>query len=91
MDDSEQEIPPGDDIFVMELGISPSYMIDDDDRPGEPTIILEVSEHAGSQPGDPPIRVHLAASAIPELAQAMTEVARQSELEVQDARRSAGS
>ena len=89
MDQTPDQQPAGMDIFVMEMGISPSYMLDDDDRPAEPTIVLEIRQHMGDAPDDEPIRVHLAASAVAELARVMQDTALDSVVNAAAAKREA--
>ena len=85
-----EQQPAGVDIFVLEMGVSPSYMLDDDDQPGEPTVVLDVRQHVGSVEDDRPIRIHLAASAVGELADVMKEMSLQSVMNAAAARREQG-
>jgi hypothetical protein len=90
MDEAQDEQPSGMDIFVMEMGVSPSYMLDDDDQPAEPTIVLDIKQHMGSGIDGQAIRVHLAASAVAELAGVMQQTAMQSVVNAAAAKREAG-
>jgi hypothetical protein len=85
--ETTEQQPAAVDIFVLEMGVSPSYMLDEDDQPGEPTIILDIRQHMGSSQDSRPIRVHFAATAVAELAEVMQETARQSVVNVEAARR----
>ncbi len=81
--------PAAVDIFVLEMGVSPSYMLDEDDQPAEPTIVLDIRQHMGSGADSEAIRVHLAASAVAELADVMKETALQSVVNAEAAKREA--
>ena len=84
------EQPDAVDLFVLEMGISPSYMLDEEDQPGEPTIVLEILQHMGSAVDSRPIRVHLAATAVAELAEVMKDTATQSVVNAEAAKRGPG-
>lgn len=86
---SDEQPSPAVDVFVLEADVMTSYMVDEDDRPAEATIVLDITNHLGDLADGGPVRVHLAAYLVAELADAMKDSALQSMVDLVDAKREA--
>ena len=86
---SDEQPPPAVDVFVLEADVMTSYMVDEDDRPTEATIVLDITKHIGDLGDSGTVRVHLAAYAVAELADAMKDSALQSMVDLVAAKREA--